>query len=269
VTCVLCRRPGATAYACGQCTERLSTTLIDIQRETELLGAAPSMQQASGTRGGTLASHRAPARLDVLVLRDPRTAADEHGTLGVLGVLTGWARIIREDRDLSWPSRVSVASERRLISDHLDWIARQPWLDEFEDEIRRLHRQLQQANGTAPEPPLGRCYLTYGGVMDPNVTTREQTCNGPIWADDGHARCGRCSATWDGHELHRLALILEQEQTEARRPHTDDGRPMYTAQEIADRHGLTLNAVRLRLSRAGHRAHGSHYHPDALELVTA
>jgi hypothetical protein len=44
---------------------------------------------------------------------------------------------------------------------------------------------------------------------------------------------------------------------------------MLTAAELADQLGVTVNAIRLRLSRAGARAIGSHYHPDALAAVSA
>jgi hypothetical protein len=263
VTCVLCaRRQPDVGYLCAVCHDRLAQQLLDVQREAELLSAVPSMQQAAGTRSGTLASHRSPARLDVLVLTDPRTAADEHGTLGLLGVLGSWARIVREDRDLRIDAAVTVASERKLLSVHLQWIAAQPWVDEFAAEVSGLLRQMQRANGTQPDPPAGRCYLP---------TDSGASCDGPIWVDHaaGHAHCSWCRNTWDGHDLHRLALILEQQEAEAereaRRPRTHDGRPMLTADELVSRgYVSSVSNVRVRAHRLGVTAVDGHYDPAAL-----
>jgi hypothetical protein len=201
-TCVLCARQATTGYLCTADLDRLSQQLLDIQRESELLSAVPSMQAATGSRGGTLASHRSPARLDVLVLTDPRTSADETGTLGVLAVLASWARAVREDRQLAWPQRVTVASERRLLSDHLDWVAAQPWVDELAAEINALLRQLQRANGTAERraKPVGVCPTLYA----------DGECGGRLWLNDdrGTVHCGDCDRVFQPDELRHLGDML-------------------------------------------------------------
>jgi hypothetical protein len=260
VQCAICRRHADT-HTCGPCVEHLSDVLITIQREVEILSSAPSMQQAHGARSGTLASHRAPARLDVLTLRDPRTLPDTDGTLGVLNTLMNWTARIRQDRDLRWPRRATITSERQCLHAHLDWAARQPWIGTMNDQLRNLLAQLQRANGTAPEPPAGRCYLPINGTE----------CGGPIWLDhaNGHAHCGRCANTWDGARLAHLKWELDRALLEAKRPLTEDGRPWLTVGELAQDLGITPNAVRIRLSRAGHRATRGHYHPDALDPISA
>jgi hypothetical protein len=257
-TCVLCaKRQTERGYTCQPCLDRLAQHLHDVQAEAEMLSAVPSMAQPTGSRGGTLASHRSPARLDVLALTDPRTRPDwDDTTLSVLGVLGGWARVVREERALTWPERITVTSERKTLSTQLDWIAAQPWVDELARDLRALRGQLKACNGTQDPRPEGSCYLLTDGT----------TCGGPIWLDtaNGHAHCGRCRATWDGPQLAHLKWELDRAKELRDRPHTDDGRPFLTVQELADGAGVSVNAAYIRLSRAGIRATGSHYHPDAL-----
>jgi hypothetical protein len=203
VTCVLCaRRRPDIGHLCAPCHDRLAQQLLDIQTEAETLSAVPSMAQPTGTRGGTLASHRSPARLDVLVLTDPRTAADEHGTLGLLGVLASWARAVRDDRHLAWPDQITVASERKTLSAHLVWLSEQPYVDEFAAEIGGLLRQLQRANGSGERrpKPVGICPTLYD----------DGECGGSLWLDDTRrdVTCGACGRVFAPDELRHLGDIL-------------------------------------------------------------
>lgn len=203
MSCVLCaRREPDVGYTCAPCLDRLAQQLLDVQRESELLSAVPSMQQAHGTRGGTLASHRAPARLEAIVLTDKRTAADEHGTLGLLGVLASWARVIREDRALAWPERVTVTTERRTLSAHIEWCAAQPWVDELAAEVRGLLNQLRRANGTGERgpKPVGVCPTLYD----------DGECGGSLWLDDTRSdvTCGECGRVFAPDELRHLGDML-------------------------------------------------------------
>jgi hypothetical protein len=314
-SCVICttEREATHGYLCTAHFERLAGALRDIEDQAASLDPVPSMAQRSGSGGGTLASHRAPARLDVLVHTDRRSrpagarrpgpacsecwhdtctdirtwldAYDAHAldTLAVLDVLHSWARITREERALADPQTVTVTGERDTLTRQLEWIAAQPWVDEMYADTQTLLGQLVTINRTGPDRPVGRCYLP--------AATEDGTCGGHIWRTeqpampwvsltdrctritvetaDGPAYCDRCAAQWEGKAaLKRLELIAELER-EAGRPHTDDGRPMLTAYELAERFGTSVNAVRLRLSRARIKAVGSHYHPDALSKVTA
>jgi hypothetical protein len=266
--CPLCQRHTPdTGLLCAPCLQRLADNLHDVQRETELLSAVPSMAQPTGSRGGTLASHRAPARIDAIALADTRPNTDS-----TLGVLTAWARVVREDRRLTWPEHPDLTTERRTLTRHLNWIAAQPWVDAMAADLADLLARLRRTNPTNRPRPLGRCPAP--------------DCNGPIWREaqrhvmwrhegdrctahaielhDGPAYCARCRQRWEGPDMARLALILERQEREATRPRTADGRPMLTADELARDHGVTVNAIRLRLSRAGARATSGHYDPDAL-----
>jgi hypothetical protein len=325
-TCVICaRRQTERGYTCSPCLDRLAQHLHDCEHEATLLSAVPSMAAPAGSRGGTLASHRAPARLDVIALTDPRTRPDwDDTTLSVLGVLGTWARVVREQRALTWPERITVTSERKTLSAQLDWIAAQPWVDDLARDLRALRGQLKACNGTQDPRPEGSCYLpTSGSAASPDrrpcrdhecegpqqcprcggpapcaydtcgcdqppararykqtgpllvsgESTVKATCGGPIWLDtaNGHAHCGRCRATWDGPQLAMLAWELDRAKELRERPHTDDGRPMLTAQELVDA-GLvsSVSNVRVRAHRLGVRAVGGYYDPAAFgEKVSA
>lgn len=301
--CVIGAKPHSAeiGYLCRHHLDRLATMLREIEDEATHLDARPSMAMRTGGGRGSLASERAPARLDVLAFLDPQTrqwTRDEqprytppapkaygpwclfcnHETcvawrtgrprdlhddeadagsdrlMSTLGVLNGWARVIREDRDLEPPERVTITGERDTLSRHLEWCAAQPFIDEMYAELRQLRAALKSLNGNEDDKPVGRCYLP----------TDDGECGGPIWIDDvaGHAHCGKCGQTWDGNQLYRLQFELEL----MKRPKGEDGQPMLTAEEIATRRGLSVNAVRLRLSRNGAKVvPGGYYDPAWLK----
>lgn len=196
-----CQRRPAVGHVCRGHFERLASILRDIEEQSRLLNAVPSMAVRNG-RSGSLASQRSPAVLDAIVLNDRRSWAYEARTPGpacyyclhdtcttirnwqdardsgstemssVLALLHSWGRVVREDRYLAAPEQVTVNGERDLLSRHLDWIAEQPWVDELYDAMSRLLAQLKATNNTQDDPPAGTCYL-------PDENGRE--CGGNIW----------------------------------------------------------------------------------------
>lgn len=287
--CVIrCGREAEFGYLCAEHYSRLSAILRDIEDEASVLDTVPSMQQRTGSGGGGLPSHRAPAILDAIVARDPRRGtgrigwddADPWGiddTASVLETLHSRARTVRDEAEVEPPATVTISGERDFLSSRLLWIANQPWIDEMFDEMADLLGQLKRTNKTMPDRPEAYC----------DLPRFESTCGGRIWrreerrmvwqqaepggvvcrrvpvkVNDGVAYCDRCHATWDGPALHRMHLIEEQRQVEAKRPRTDDDRPMLTAQEIANLNGVSVNAVKLKLSRNGARAVKGHYDPE-------
>lgn len=86
---------------------------------------------------------------------------------------------------------LTVLSERKLLSDHLEWILTQEWAGEFFDEIRALWGLLRAANGHSSGARRVRC--------------REDGCTGSVRWVDGAAVCGACGKTTRGPELLRVA----------------------------------------------------------------
>jgi len=274
-------------YLCTHHLDRLAANLRTVEEQAALLTAVPSFQQRTGNRGGSLASHRAPARLEVLVHNDPRhgTGRSEDDddalaageTLSILGTLGSWARLVREERQLSAPATVTISGERDLLSRNLSWIVAQDWIDEFEHDIRSLAGQLRAQNGTTADRPFSTCPRTIDDYpCGGNVWTRDEMQ--PVWRRypdrcsrtweqaPGAAVCDTCGAVWATEaDKARLRKMVDDAATEAERPRTEDGRPMRTAAELASDLGVSVNAVRLRLSKARLRAvNGSYYDPEWL-----
>jgi hypothetical protein len=112
--CAIGDKPHAAVVGllCDNHFTKLGAILRDVEDQAAMLSAVPSMQIATGTRGGSLASHRAPARLDVIVANDRRRGTgipvsgepDPWGfddTASILDVLHSWARVVREERGLA------------------------------------------------------------------------------------------------------------------------------------------------------------------------
>lgn len=296
--CVMCARDAEHGYLDAECYSRLASMLREIEDETAILEAVPSMAQRTGSGGGSLASQRAPVVLDAIVARDPRRGLmrwssddfDPWGlddTASVLETLDSRARTVHEEGGFTLPDVATVSGTREFLTENLPWIARQPWVDEMFHEVRDLLAQLKRTNKTQEDKPVGFCHLI----------RFESTCGGRIWrreqdrhiwrqaepggdrcvrvkikANDGPAYCERCRAVWDDpKELARLELIEEKRQGEAEarrkaeadRPHTDDGRRMLTAQELVEAgHVSSISNVRVRAHRLGFSAVRGHYDPE-------
>jgi Zn-finger nucleic acid-binding protein len=291
--CVICAREAERGYLDEVCFGRLASMIRQIEDEAAILETIPSMAIRSGAGGGSLASHRSPAVLDAIVARDPRRGtgrigwddADPWGlddTASVLETLDSRCRTVHEEGGFDLPAP-NVAACRDFLTRNLDWIARQPWIDEMFKEFLKLLIQLQRTNKTQADRPVGICHL-------PRF---ESTCGGRIWqreqermiwrqadegsdrcvrvkvkVSDGPAYCERCRAVWDDpKELARLELIEEQRKAEALRPRTADGRDMLTAQELVDRgYVSSVSNVRVKAHRLGVSAVHGHYDPDPFRV---
>jgi hypothetical protein len=292
--CVLCaskRRDADVGLLCRHHLERLAAMLWEVEEQAALLDTRPSMMIRSG-RGSSLASHRSPAVLDAIVATDPRRGtgrimehdADPWGiddTASVLDTLHSWARIVREERQLTDVGPVTVVGERALLSKHLDWCAAQPWIDDCFHDLRKLVGQLHATNHTTADAPAGRCYLpTDNGPCEGRILRREEQAQPwmpladrcvrvPATVTDGLAYCDRCGAEWEPDAVVRFVIALDEQRREDARPRTVDGRPMMTMTELVAAYGGTENAIRIRLSRAGVKAVEGHYDPAVLERMAA
>lgn len=264
-------------YLCDHHYGTFRRTLAELETEAAILSVMPSLQQRSGSPSGAPAFTRAPARIDVICMTDPRRgelpwSADDFDDLGlddtpsVLETLHSWARMVREEQKIGPPERITVSGERDLLDRQLPWMAEQPWIDELHGDMRKLLGQVRAANGTSNPRPIAQCPQCGGAVwrrdtwrtvwrVQPDRCEREN-----IAAPDGPAYCENCNAHWDdANDMQRLELAEELR----RRPHTSDGRPMSTAKEIVAA-GIvsSVNNVRVRAHRLGIVSTRGYYDPE-------
>jgi len=147
----------------------------------------------------------APVRLDVVALLDRRTIARHPGDIvPVLAILEGWARLVREERQLRpHQRRATVTSEAGLLLGHLEWIITQPFVDEFAKEIREVKSALQSAIGDHAPRSVGRCPVVHADS--------DTECGGRLYQDrygGMSVTCCKCGETWGEMELMRLGLML-------------------------------------------------------------
>lgn len=220
-----------------------------------------------------------------MIIRRWQDAYDAQAVeiMSVLGKLHEWGRIVREERDMTGPEHITISGERDWLDRQLLWCCEQPWIDELYGDMRTLLGQLQGLNATGPDKPFSTC---------PVIVVGGQPCAGDVWVRDelqpvwrrypdrcearweqapGAAVCDTCGASWaTAADKARLKRMVEDAATELTRPWTEDGRPMRTAVELAQDLGMSVPAVRMRLSRVGARAvHGSYYDPAMVERETA
>lgn len=287
--CVVHSKPAEARHGllCIAHFDRLADMLREVEEEAAILSAVPSMAIRTGSGGGSLASTRAPARLDVLVHRDTRRGTGKSETdddqlaagqtLPILDVLHSWARVVREERALTSPESVTVSGERDTLTRSLDWIAEQPWIDEMFTEVRQLVGQLKAANGHRADRPYSHCPTVVNG----------HNCTGEVWLRDevqavwrvytdrcaqnwepapGAAVCDTCGSTWitDGDKA-RLKRMVDDLAADLSRPRTEDGRRMLTAEEMCAKLKIKPGTFRVRVHRAGVESVDGHYDPDLFQ----
>jgi len=108
----------------------------------------------------------------------------------------------------------TLTGERDLLTRQLPWIAEQPWVDEFYDEIRTLLAALRWVNGSQ-RIPVGMCetLLPDGSLCEGQVwhvlikpdgkVIREDARSIPDPEDEPGFRCAACRRVWTGTEAVR------------------------------------------------------------------
>ncbi|HET6849859.1 MAG TPA: hypothetical protein VFH74_13415 [Gaiellales bacterium] len=158
----------------------------------------------------TCTAWRAGRRRD---LHDDEHDAGSAEIASILYELHNWARLIREERDLSAPEHVTITGERDALSRHLAWAAEQPWVDDMYRDVAKLLRQIKRLNNTL-ELPVGRCdsLMPSGKLCDGKVWHTEiRHENGP---DEPGFRCGSCRRVWTGTEAVRLRDRMWRDEQE-------------------------------------------------------
>jgi hypothetical protein len=182
-----------------------------------------------------------PVNLAALVLRDPATRSttvpevnrERNGPRlesngpdapDVAATLADWCHRVATERGTSVPTN-GVEAMLTALRTHLSWIAAQPWVVEFDRQLRNCRRWLAMAVG-APDtmpPPYANC--PYCGRLvwtdlDRDVIKRRR------YGQDVTEAKGRtdrvscdCGARWTGvHDLARLLKINRDARRERATP---------------------------------------------------
>lgn len=213
--CLLCNRvlrPDET-QTCRRCVERLDETLEAV---VELYALLPSVLLPGSVLDdmphGKRVDAPAPVRLDVLDALDERPGYSKatgalSGLHGIVGVLGEWGRLVREERNFAAPTEpITVVTEIGFLRKQLPWITEQPWLDEFEREVKDLHRSLRQVTGDSGPKPIGACPAEF--TDDGQVKTCGATLYAPLNGDV--VRCRRCRSQWPRERWLILGAIIAE-----------------------------------------------------------
>jgi hypothetical protein len=188
----------------------------------QVAGSAPK-DSAPKTRHMKSSSPPAPANLDVLTLLDKRTSSVQYPQLlesdglpadmsrpgtPVLAVIASWVLLVADERPLTTQLPSSALGQLDLLRRHHDWIAAQPWVDDYLTEMTELKRAMSTALRDNTHRFMGRCYL---------IGEDGQVCNGELLQENGteFVQCRKArSHQWrTPRELAALEYGLTQART--------------------------------------------------------
>jgi hypothetical protein len=208
VLCVTCRktppRRATPGYmTCDQCVEKIKECLDEIRRLYATLAAPGALlpQRSDGARRAPGFGSRSPANDTTIVLTDRRTTWTEEARYhNPLVVLESWARMVREEVGQAAQGHATVTSEAGLLLKRMDFITRQPWVDDMWKELREVRGELREYNGEHKPLPVGKCPSLIGG----------RTCGTPLFAplDGDVIKCRSCRREWSRREWLHLGRTM-------------------------------------------------------------
>lgn len=212
VLCVTCtkqpsRRATPGYLTCDRCLELIRECLGDIPTlyASLLTDEALLPVVAPGGRRGPGFGSRSPANDQAIVLTDSRTTwTEDTPTHSPLVVVESWARMVREDVGEKPPDGpATVTGEVALLIRRLDFITRQPWVQDMWKELKEVRISLRAFNGDRKPLPVGRC---------PTLLSDGSTCKTPLWAplDGDVIKCpnAKCRREWTRREWLHLGATL-------------------------------------------------------------
>jgi hypothetical protein len=221
----------------GRRLNELENDWLDLELIEEP-GSAPRRDETGKGRRLKKPYPAAPANLDVLVLRDPRTKIQRIPTLqrdgkpsdmsepliNPVASMRDLAEMVRDGRPLTQTiTRDRVIDGRtvqvsrtipaaipggiigciNLLRRHANWVCEQDFVAVFWDELTAVHRAVRGALNDQAHRFIGRCYLT----LDDSPTA----CGGNLLRPNGShsVKCHRCGAAWvTAYQLATLQLAL-------------------------------------------------------------
>lgn len=140
------RRAAQGALVCYGCLARMRRDLIGetkefdgkkveipglLQLDADLVMAHVASPMPSSRVSGGGSEPPLPINVSITDLR-----------IDIAGKLMSWACLIAEERDVTPPpNRHDIAIVVHFLEKHLDWAIEQPWIDEFDQELRKARGQ--------------------------------------------------------------------------------------------------------------------------------
>lgn len=224
--CILQHRTHSRAnvgHICQRCCDRHRSWLTEI---VELYAGLPDVVDPSSIPDDT-AEHKhtkkkpaspAPVRLDawVMLADTGRLFTAVTSPLGgmqaaylgsnlpdIPAVLTGWAQNAIDATGVTDTAPQTVSGAATVLTTHAETIGYQPWVDEYDAEIRWVRASLRRAHGIRPQKRLGACITVTDG----------KDCGGSVWPDrdGGKPRCDKCARRYGTLDLVRLKAMQRAE----------------------------------------------------------
>ncbi|MDX3712755.1 hypothetical protein PV733_28210 [Streptomyces europaeiscabiei] len=159
--CFVCGDP-QEAKTCDRCRAGIRGDLLQLpELYVHLTMSRQRVQGGSDGRSGKRLHAPLPGRDDVLNLLGPASrqpvtdAEDQTGAVPFLALLESWCTALSDERAVT-PARKHVTAMTVRLTAHLGWICEQPWVRDFQEEIRELVRAVQRITMTQPRKELLR-----------------------------------------------------------------------------------------------------------------
>lgn len=212
ILCVICSNPERPRRAtpgyitCDRCADRIRDTLAELPGLYATLTKDEALLPVGdpGGRRGPGFGSRSPANDQAIALTDKRTTWTEEDRIdNPLVVVESWARMVREDVGEEPPyGGATMYGEAQFLIRRLDFITRQPWVDEFWEELRRIRYQLGRFNGESPPVSIGKC----------KTLLEDKECGTPLFAppQGDTIRCSnpKCRREWTRAQWAHLGRTL-------------------------------------------------------------
>lgn len=191
-TCLFDDRPARDGgLTCWECVDTLTDLVSDIIEGYSKLDPKPGGGGFGGRRAPGFRS-QSPGDVHVMALRDsrtrPRFLGEPHSAAALL---PDWANAVREARGQLRAKGEPVGSAGHYLRVSMDWMTRQPWIEDFARQSRIVRGQLRRANGEPSPRPQASCTAEVDDMAE---------CGGPLFAPrEGESviQCPRCGVQYD------------------------------------------------------------------------
>lgn len=203
--CVICphnraKQAEPDTVVCFACGNRILRWLRELEEYIPTLSLEKAVKpDQSGT--STAFGSKSPANDAVILHTDPRSAtSDRNGNpadeLGALQVVSSWAQVVVEERQINPPSTAYLSIP--LLRANHQWVTRQPWVDEYADDLRAVHSAVRALAHDPIPRSVGQCIAVHP----------HGECRGQVYEldDSSGVQCSVCRRRYDGLDCVRLRV---------------------------------------------------------------